>query len=126
MALHLIRAASVLSGHGIGRSIGVPTLNIDPTLAPKGFSHGIYACWVTLHGLRYKGALHFGPRPAFKDIHPSFEVHVLDAVIASTPPSIDLTIVEKIRDIEDFVDSVALKKRIDQDIAAVHAILSAP
>ncbi len=100
----------------------IPTINFDRSLA-KGLEHGVYAAWVTVDGKEYMGVLHFGPRPVFKD-SASFEVHVLDATFQELPSTVDLEVVQKIREVEDFSDAEALKMRILKDIEETRAILA--
>ena len=118
----LIAGAAVVSGSARGRRIGIPTLNIELSSAPKELSHGIYACFISLGGKKYRGAMHYGPRPVFKDTE-TFEVHVLDAVIDEPPSTIDLEVIAKIRDVKDFPSTEALKEAIAADIAATRAML---
>jgi FAD synthase len=105
-----IRSAPTVSGASRGQRMGIPTINVDPASASKKLEHGIYACWITVDGKRYRGALHYGPRPAFSDPSVTLEIHVIDALIQRLPASVDLEIVEKIRDIENFESTEALKK----------------
>ena len=117
-----ITHASVVSGSARGRSIGVPTLNIALSSAPEELTSGIYACLILFDGKTYKGAMHFGPRPVFRDTE-TFEIHVLDAVIDAPPTTVDLEIIARIRDIENFPNVEALKKAIEGDISSTRAIL---
>ena len=118
----VLKNLKTVTGASRGRRMEIPTINIDPTLA-KDLLHGVYAAWVTIAGKKYMGALHVGPRPVFKD-SVSFEVHVLDADFANLPETVDLAVIEKIRDIEDFPSVEALKERIAGDIRETRAILS--
>ncbi len=70
------------------------------------------------------GAMHYGPRPVFKD-SVSLEVHVLDAHLASVPSSIDVEIIGRIRDVENFESPEALTLRIRKDIQEARGMLSA-
>ncbi len=121
----VISKATIVSGAGRGRRIGIPTLNIELSSAPKELTQGIYACWIILDGTRYKGAMHFGPRPVFKDSE-TLEVHVIDEAIAETPKTTDVEIVARIRGVENFPSVEALIEAIQSDIDASRAILSAP
>ena len=118
----VIPHARVVSGAGRGKKIGIATLNIELSSAPANMHHGIYACWVSFAGTKYMGALHYGPRPVFKDTE-SLEVHVLDSIIESPPVTVDLEIVARIRGVENFATTKALVERIRQDIAETRVIL---
>lgn len=69
----------VIRGDNRGRSLGIPTANLElaagATLPPI----GIYACLASLPpGRPYVALLHCGPRPTFPDAAPSLEVHLID------------------------------------------------
>lgn len=120
-----LKNLSTISGRSRGRQIGVPTINLDPSSVPKELSYGIYACHITIDGRTFQGAMHYGPRPVFND-DIALEVHVLDQLIAEFPKTVDLEIVSKIRDVQNFESVPALQDAIAADIAAVRAILGAP
>lgn len=119
----IIRHAKTVSGRSRGKRIGIPTINVDPASAPKELTQGIYACFILIDGNKYKGAMHFGPRPVFQDCE-TLEVHVLDETIETLPQNVDIEVIGRIRNVEDFPDVEALKTAIAQDIAAVRAMLS--
>ncbi|MCR4328356.1 MAG: riboflavin kinase [Patescibacteria group bacterium] len=114
--------ACVISGSQNGQKIGFPTLNL---VIPKNFTepHGIYAGWVYINTVRYRGAFHYGPIPVFQKKDSSLEVFVLDANLTSPPAQISFELVGKIRAIENFTDTDALKEQITQDVSAVRIIL---
>lgn len=72
---------SVIEGNKIGRQIGFPTANIQPSdehkLIPKS---GVYAVHVEKDGLMYKGMLNIGFRPTLNSEmeQKSIEVHLID------------------------------------------------
>lgn len=120
----VMKNAVVVHGAGRGRRMGIPTLNMELSSAPKDFQHGIYACWIMVDGKKLMGAMHYGLRPAFKDSE-TLEVHVIDALIDKAPDTVDLIVVARIRDVEDFPDAEALIRKINDDIKAVRGILTA-
>lgn len=95
---------------------------MDLADVPDGFAHGIYVCRVSIDGKAYDGALHFGPRPVFKDSE-SLEVHILDAEITDVPERIDVRILARIRDVRDFPSKEALLEAIADDIRITRGIL---
>lgn len=120
----IIRGAKTVPGRGRGKGLGVPTINIDLAAVPHDFPHGIYACRITLSGTTYKGAMHYGPRPVFKDT-PAFEVHIIDDIVNDVPESADIEVVGFIRPVLDFPSPEALVERIRQDIAEARGMLGA-
>lgn len=120
----VIPGAAIVSGASRGQRVGIPTLNIELAAIPKELEHGIYACWISFGDKRFQGALHYGPRPVFRDSE-TCEVHVLDATIDETPKIVDVEIVARIRDVQDFESVAAFKEAIENDIEAVRGILKA-
>lgn len=114
--------ARVVRGRGRGKTIGIPTLNLELAAVPEALKPGIYACWVWIGSEKFMGALHFGERPVFKD-SVTLEVHVIDEILQEIPERIDLEIVGWIRDIEDFGSVNLLVKKIKEDILAARAML---
>ncbi len=119
-----IPMATVIAGRGRGKNMGVPTINIDPASVPGELSHGIYACRITLNGKTYMGAVHYGPRPVFKDSN-TFEVHIIDETVKTVPASVDIEIVGFIRSVLDFPSPTALVEHIQKDIEEARGMLNA-
>lgn len=69
---------TVVSGYKLGRTMGFPTANIevdDPDkLIPL---DGVYAVYVSIGGLSYKGMLNIGHRPTIANGNRSIEVNIL-------------------------------------------------
>jgi FAD synthase len=104
---------------------------------PTNLSQGIYACTVAIGETRYAGALHYGPRPVFKDTL-SCEVHLLDVKDVTLSPSamlrtgsdegagtITIDVLERIRDVRDFGSTQELMEEIARDIESARGILRA-
>ncbi|HRH93886.1 MAG TPA: riboflavin kinase, partial [Candidatus Peribacteria bacterium] len=118
----IVFSARTVHGSGRGRGLKVPTINMDLTDVPEGFTHGVYVCRVSIGGKQYDGALHFGPRPVFKDSE-SLEVHILDAVLSDVPERIEVHVLARIRDVKDFPGKDALLDAIADDIRITRGIL---
>ncbi len=120
----IIKNAAVISGRGRGKGLGIPTINIDLAAVPSDVPHGIYACKITLGDTTYMGAMHYGPRPVFRD-GVAFEVHILDETVEDIPDTVDIEIIGFIRAIADFPSPEAMMKRIERDIEEARGMLSA-
>ena len=119
--------ASAIEGSGRGKELGVPTVNVDLSSVPEELEDGNYACFVELSDIpnkKYLGAMHYGPRPVFRDSR-ACEVHVIDEVLPTLPTTVAITVIERLRDIDDFPSAEALVAQIQEDIAQCRAILSA-
>ena len=96
---------------------------------PKGFEldFGVYAVWVTLDGLRFRGALHWGPIPTFEEEQTSLEVFLLgleeqDLSQADTT-HIEVDIVERIRDVMKFSSIPELTTQMELDVQTARKVL---
>ena len=66
--------------------------------------------------------LHYGPRPVFDD-DVACEVHVLDQNLKQTPESVNVEVIQKLRNVQDFDSEDDLKAKIAEDIAQARDIL---
>lgn len=121
-----IQHLTQISGAGRGKSVTVPTINfVVPTeLAEASF--GVYAGRLGVNGVSYASAIHYGPIPTFADAEPRLEVNLIDEFGITFPPEtlFDVTLVEKIRDIQKFENPESLKKQIFADIEQIRKILA--
>ncbi len=107
-----------VKGHGRGKTLGFPTINLK---IPANFKlqAGIYAAWVTINDRKFKGALHFGPIPTFGEKKMSLEVFLID--VADIPLDItgfiEVETVKKIRDVKKFLSPQALTNQMKKDVA---------
>ena len=120
--------ARIVTGRGRGKAIGSPTLNLEPSDVPDDLEEGIYACLVTVvdgrrHMVNHPAVMHHGPRPVFNDT-PACEVHLLDEVLDTSPPSATVEVVERLRAVENFPSVEALQAQIVEDIANAHTALA--
>lgn len=115
-------SASVVPGAGRGRTIGTPTINLDPAALSTIGREGIYAAWATLDGTRMPAVMHAGARPVFNDA-PSVEIHLLCPPPATVPETVTVEVVSFIRDIRDFGSVAELQAEIRRDIDLARATL---
>ena len=117
--------AQVVSGSRRGRTLGYPTLNLSLEALPSTLLQGIYACRARVHSMNawIDAVMHFGPRPVFQDTE-TCEVHLLDTSLPSPPSSLEVSVLERIRDVADFPSQEALKQQIICDIETARAILA--
>lgn len=111
-----------IKGKGRGKFLGFPTVNLA---VPSGFelADGIYASWVTIDGIRFRGALHWGSIPTFDETKKSLEVYILgvgDHDLAHADlTAVTVEPVARLRDIERFATIEALTRQIELDVIAV-------
>ena len=116
---------TVVSGDQIGREIGYPTANlsIDPhVLLPL---PGIFLIHAYGDDIRAKGLLYVGSRPTIGSGNMRCEVHLLE--FPDRPlydKSLEIHLLEKIRDDRTFSSLDALRSQIEADIVLAQKLLS--
>ena len=121
-------SASPVAGSQRGRSLRVPTINLDLSDIPTDLREGIYACRVTLEqedGTTegpFMAAVHYGPRPVFQDTR-SFEIHLIDATPSRFPTRVTIEVIARLRAVRDFSSVEALQKQMGKDIAMARKML---
>jgi riboflavin kinase / FMN adenylyltransferase len=113
----------VVSGAGRGVQLGFPTLNqhvCNETLPAK----GVYATRVRCAGVTYPSVTNVGTNPTFENGEQlKFETHVLDQEVEWHGKTIDVELVERLRDEKKFSGIEDLKKQIQTDILKAKAIV---
>ena len=107
----------VISGDALGRQLGFPTANLDPTglvLPPK----GVYAVHADTGGQTYRAVLNIGLRPTIERPNPQLrvEAHLLDFSGDLHGQDLELSFVEKLRDEKKFRSVEELRQQIAEDI----------
>jgi len=115
----------VVQGFGRGRTIGIPTANIEPRdsyVIPK---NGVYAVKVSVSGSIYHGVMNVGLKPTFDDApaKPTLEVHILDFNKSIYGESIEIHWIEYIRAEQKFASVDLLIEQIKEDIITAEQIL---
>lgn len=117
----------VVHGDGRGRTIQIPTANLDlpgDKLIP---TNGVYACWARVDGERKAAVTNIGTRPTFtvgeQTLH--VETHILDHREDIYGRVIQLEFVERLRPEQRFNSVETLVDQIHKDIAKARKILFA-
>ncbi len=118
-------SGEVVTGQQIGRTIGVPTINLHIHARKVLPSNGVYACWAFLDesSTRFRAALNIGNRPTVSGQNLSVEFHVIDENIEVAPRNARLQIVERLRDERKFDGLPALVEQMQLDFARAETIL---
>lgn len=119
-------SGTVVRGEGRGKDLGFPTANISLDTTSSFSEEGVFACRIMIENdpTIYAGALHAGPRPTFPNSSPSTEIHILHFPNQDIyDKGVRFMIVEKIRDTKKFDSLAQLTAAIQEDIAAITAIL---
>ena len=128
--LYAIRGR-VVRGAGRGRTIGVPTINLEPPdprkLLPP---DGVYAVRVRIGepgaGSRkqYGGMMNQGPRPTFGEQARTLEVHLFDFGGELYGEAVTVEWVRRLRDVQAFASRDALVAQLERDRQAARATLN--
>ena len=105
-----------MKGDRHGRTIGFPTVNLDPEIIPMTLKHGIYAAKVRYGNKEYLGTLFFGPRLVKGENHPVLEIYIHDFQKDIYDQEVKFIINSFIRDVRHFADLEELKKEMERDI----------
>jgi len=116
---------TVMHGDGVGTSLGFPTANLrlDPhVLLPP---DGIYAVHAFGAEFRTGGLLYLGRRPTFNDSGHRCELFLLDVADCDLyGRSIEVHLLERIRDDRAFSSLQALRAQIASDVQSAHSLLA--
>ncbi|HZP09051.1 bifunctional riboflavin kinase/FAD synthetase [Methyloceanibacter sp.] len=112
----------VEKGHGRGKILGFPTLNL-PLANGQEVAHGIYAMRVYHKGRRYDAAGYVGSSPTFGPGTPALEAYVLDFAGDLYGEDVELEFISKLRGDRAFADGEALAKQMREDCEAARIVL---
>lgn len=119
----ILHDVPTIAGAGIGKTIGVPTINLDLRFVPRNMKHGVYACTVSLDGKILLGAMSYGLRPSIQT-GVAMEIHLIDENLPTLPPKVSVNIIAYVRDIFKFPSMKALVAQIQRDILTIRGILN--
>lgn len=114
----------VLKGSKLGRKIGFPTLNLDPTILPKELREGVYATWILFKEKTYPSALYLGPRLVLGDKKRVLEIYVIGFDQDLYGKTIAFQIKDFIRPVRNFSSLPALKKQLGKDVNKIQRLLT--
>jgi len=114
----------VVSGRGIGRGLGFPTVNLALAAMEKLVpAPGVYAVEAILGERRLPGVTNIGFRPTFEGSTQSLEVHILDFDEQVYDRSVTVEFVERLRPETKFASVEELKRQIAADVNLARLIL---
>lgn len=117
-------SGTVVKGNAIGRTIGFPTANLELVDAKKIIPNdGVYAVWVTVDGVSYKGMMNIGKKPTINNLTRTLEVHLLEFEQDIYRKRIIIQFVKRIRDEIAFQELSELKEQLEKDRALILNIL---
>jgi riboflavin kinase/FMN adenylyltransferase len=124
---HYDLAGLVVSGEGVGRTLGYPTANLrlhEEKLVPR---DGVYAAWARIEarGDRLRAAVSIGVRPTFDGQVRALEAHLLDWAGDLRGRDLEVELVDWVRPQERFETHAVLAAAMERDVAEVRKRLAA-
>jgi len=114
---------TVVRGAGRGRTLGIPTANLDIPPEKLVPANGVYAVRTRLADRPIWGALNIGTVPTFQDEgRRSVEVHLLDWDGDLYGSRLRLELLQRLRDERRFPDAAALLAAVRADLDTVRRI----
>ena len=122
---HLL-TGSVVHGHQLGRTLGIPTANLP---FPSGLAvpkFGVYACLVELDGKKYPAVTNIGTRPTVQGEGITVESWILDYDGDLYGREITLEFYQFVRPEKRFPSLEALQKEIRRNAEQTRSFFSTP
>ena len=116
-------AGKVIKGDQRGRTIGIPTANLEYPLNTITIPYGVYAVETLIEGNTYFGIVNFGIRPTFNKDKPIVEAYLFDFDNDIYSKDIEILFHKQIRQEKKFNDIKELLNQINIDIAEAKKIL---
>jgi riboflavin kinase/FMN adenylyltransferase len=113
-------AGQVTAGAGRGRTLGVPTANIESD-RPVLVARGVYSGRTHVDGRSHATVVNVGVRPTFGETTLAVEAHLLDFTGDLYGRRVRLDLLDRLRDEMRFPSVDELKAQIARDIAAVRS-----
>ena len=117
----------VVSGYQVGRKLGFPTANLQPSctdkLVPK---EGVYAVYAYAEGKRYAGMLNIGHRPTVDNgtgTERSIEAHIIGFEGNLYQHALRIEFVQYVREEQKFEGIEALISQLQRDKEAIARLL---
>jgi riboflavin kinase / FMN adenylyltransferase len=115
----------VAHGDERGRTIGFPTANLNYARDKAIPAGGIYACWASVRGERYKAAVNIGTNPTFTPENETMhvEAYLLDFDQEIYDEIVTLDFVSRLRDELKYDSVQALVEQIGRDVTQTRELL---
>lgn len=117
----------VVHGDGRGKSIGIPTANLETGTEKLVPAAGVYACRAVFQGKTWPAAVNIGTRPTFEsaDMRSHVEAHILDYSGDLYGQSITLEFITRLRGEIRYPNVPDLIRQIRVDIDLTREIIAA-
>src|SRR5512139_476560 len=118
-------SGKVVPGDGRGRTIGIPTANLDVWQDHAIPANGVYVCRAWVGHLPYRAAVNIGTRPTVTDdTRRTVEAHLLDFGKSLYGLNLTLDFFDRLRGEQKFANVQTLVAQIKSDVATTRSLLS--
>jgi riboflavin kinase / FMN adenylyltransferase len=114
----------VVRGDQRGRQLGYPTANLSTPRYAAVPADGVYACWFVDRGKLLPASVSVGSNPTFSGRERRVEAYVLDVEADYYGENVGLDFVVRLREMEKFSTSEALRRQIDDDVRRTREALA--
>lgn len=115
-------SGTVVPGKQLGRTIGIPTANLQYPRESVRMPYGVYACRVTMEGRSYAAVTNIGIRPTVGGEGVTVEPWILDFTGDLYGKELCLEVLSYLRPEQKFPDLPALKAQIGADACRTREI----
>ena len=119
-----VLSGTIISGKGVGKTLGYPTINIqveEQKLLPPS---GVYACSVEHSGETVGGMLYIGTRPTFAGKSRTIEISCFCALKLGIGDYIEIHVLKYFRADIKFESKELLKKQLEKDEKTISSFLN--
>ena len=113
----------VVAGKKLGRTIGIPTANLELPQGLAQLPHGVYACKACFDGKKYPAVTNIGTRPTVEGKNVTVEPWILDFEGDLYGKTLTLEFYEYLRPEQKFDSLEALKAEIEKNAVQTRQIL---
>jgi riboflavin kinase/FMN adenylyltransferase len=117
-------SGTIVPGDGRGRTIGIPTANLDVWADHALPANGVYACRAWVGHIPYRAAVNVGVRPTVTDqTRRTVEAHLLDFAKDLYGLNVALDFFERLRGEQKFANVAELAAQITSDVETTRQVL---
>ena len=106
----------VVHGRGLGRTVGLPTANIDFPADSLGIEFGVYASIIEIDGIRHQSITNIGAKPTVENSGSTgIETNIFDFDADIYGKNVRLDVCKRLRGIRKFSSLEEVKAQTDID-----------
>ena len=121
---HILKG-KIVHGKSLGRTVGMPTANLQLDRNHVLPEKGVYATYIYVDGKAYPSVTNIGTRPSVDaDAKTTIETYILNFNADIYGKKVELEIVEFLRPIQKFGDLEQVREQVEKDVENAKNILT--